>query len=272
MPLTEPPLLAALLPLDPLRRDPLQLDPIPLHRQIRQQLRARILDGSYAPDSRMPSEAELGVIFGVSRITVRQALGDLQKEGLIFRIHGKGTFVAKPKAFQNVTRLQGFAEAMGAMGYEIVNDLRRFRFVPAEEEVARKLNITIGDTVAEIHRVRFLNRQPLSLEITWLPERIGQQLENADLVTRDIFLILENDCGVSLGHADLSIESILADDELVTALRIEEGAPVLRIERLTHDAEGRPLDYEHLYFRGDAFQYRFQIERTSNDRQHSKER
>jgi len=256
MPLIEPPLLAALLP----------LDDAPLHRQIRQQLRARILDGSYAPNSRMPSEAELGAIFGVSRITVRQALSDLQKEGLIHRIHGKGTFVAKPKAFQNITHLQGFAEAMGAMGYEIVNDLRRFRFVPAEDAVARKFGLDIGDTVTEIHRVRFLNRQPVSLEITWLPEHIGRQLENADLVTRDIFLILENDCEIPLGHADLSIESILADDDLVEALHVEEGAPVLRIERLTHDADGLPLDYEHLYFRGDAFQYRFRI-----DRQHNKE-
>jgi GntR family transcriptional regulator len=236
----------------------------PLHRQIRQRLRARILDGSYAPDSRMPSEAELGAIFGVSRITVRQALGDLQKEGLIHRIHGKGTFVARPKAFQNVTHLQGFAEAMSALGHEIVNDLRRFRFVPAEDAVARKLGIAAGDTVAEIHRVRFLDRRPVSLEITWLPEHIGRRLEHADLVRRDIFLILENDYAIPLGHADLCIESILADDELVEALQTEEGAPVLRIERLTHDADGRPLDYEHLYFRGDAFQYRFRIDRLHN--------
>lgn len=251
MPLTEFPALSALLP----------TDEAPLHRQIREQLRARILDGSYAPDSRMPSEAELGAIFGVSRITVRQALGDLQKEGLIFRIHGKGSFVAKPKAFQNVTHLQGFAEAMSAMGYEIVNDLRRLRFIPAEDKVARKLGVNVGDTVAEIHRVRYLNRQPLSLEITWVTEDIGRALESADLVTRDIFLIIENDCGIALGHADLSIESILADDELVEALRIEDGAPVLRIERLTHDRNGRPLDYEHLYYRGDALQYRFRIDR-----------
>lgn len=256
MPLTENPVLAALLP----------LDVTPLHRQIRQQLRTRILDGSYAPDSRMPSEAELGAIFGVSRITVRQALGDLQKEGLIHRIHGKGTFVARPKAFQNVTHLQGFAEAMSAMGYEIVNDLRRFNFVPAEAAIARKLGLETGDTVAEIHRVRFLNRVPVSLEVTWLPEHIGHRLEHADLATRDVFLILENDCAIPLGHADLSIESILADDELVETLNIEEGAPVLRIERLTHDADGRPIDYEHLYFRGDAFQYRFSIDRQHNNK------
>ncbi|KUZ18280.1 GntR family transcriptional regulator [Burkholderia diffusa] len=243
---------------------PLNVVPLsatPLYVQIKDTLRARILDGTYAPHSRMPSEHELCAMFDVSRITVRQALGDLQKEGLLFRLHGKGTFVSKPKAFQNVTSLQGFAEAMSSMGYEIVNQLRSFRTVKADRHLATKLNVQEGAPLVEIHRVRLLNREPVSLEQTWVPEALGKRLAGADLVTRDIFLILENDCGVPLGHADMSIDAILADDEIVDALRVEESSPVLRIERLTHDASGAPIDYEHLYFRGDAFQYRLRIDR-----------
>lgn len=239
----------------------LQLSPQPLYAQIKDALRERILDGTYAPHSQMPSEHELCATFHVSRITVRQALGDLQKEGLIFRLHGKGTFVSKPKAFQNVTSLQGFAEAMSSMGYEIVNQLRSFRVVEADRRQATRLQLQEGAPLVEIHRVRLLNREPISLECTWVPESIGKRLASADLATRDIFLILENDCGVPLGHADVTVDAILADDEIVTALGIEQGAPVLRIERLTHDATGRPIDYEFLYFRGDAFQYRLRIDR-----------
>ena len=237
------------------------LSPQPLYEQIKDTLRGRILDGTYAPHSQMPSEHELCALFGVSRITVRQALGDLQKEGLLFKLHGKGTFVSKPKAFQNVTSLQGFGEAMSSMGYEIVNQLRSFRIVEASRHVAAKLNLPEGAPVAEIHRVRLLNREAVSLEITWLPEIFGKRLANADLATRDIFLILENDCGVPLGHADVAIDAILADDEIAAALPVEEGSPVLRIERLTHDATGAPIDYEYLYFRGDAFQYRLRTDR-----------
>lgn len=237
------------------------LSPQPLYAQIKDALRARILDGTYAPHSQMPSEHELCAMFDVSRITVRQALGDLQKEGLLFKLHGKGTFVSKPKAFQNVTSLQGFAEAMSSMGYEIVNQLRSFRIVKAERHVAEKLNLPEGTPVTEIHRIRLLNREPVSLELTWVPEAFGKRLANADLATRDIFLILENDCGVPLGHADVAIDAILADDDIVDALRVEEGSPVLRIERLTHDASGTPIDYEYLYFRGDAFQYRLRTDR-----------
>ncbi|AXK65760.1 GntR family transcriptional regulator [Burkholderia anthina] len=237
------------------------LSTAPLYVQIKDTLRARILDGTYAPHSRMPSEHELCAMFDVSRITVRQALGDLQKEGLLFKLHGKGTFVSKPKAFQNVTSLQGFAEAMSSMGYEIVNQLRSFRTVKADRHLATKLNVPEGAPLVEIHRVRLLNREPVSLEQTWVPEALGKRLAGADLATRDIFLILENDCGVPLGHADVSIDAILADDEIVDALRVEESSPVLRIERLTHDASGTPIDYEYLYFRGDAFQYRLRIDR-----------
>ncbi|KWH37304.1 GntR family transcriptional regulator [Burkholderia cepacia] len=237
------------------------LSAAPLYVQIKDTLRARILDGTYAPHSRMPSEHELCAAFGVSRITVRQALGDLQKEGLLFKLHGKGTFVSKPKAFQNVTSLQGFAEAMSSMGYEIVNQVRSVRTIKADRHLATKLNVPEGAPLVEIHRVRLLNREPVSLEQTWVPEALGKRLAGADLATRDIFLVLENDCGIPLGHADVSIDAILADDEIVDALQVEESSPVLRIERLTHDASGAPIDYEYLYFRGDAFQYRLRIDR-----------
>jgi GntR family transcriptional regulator len=112
--------------------------------------------------------------------------------------------------------------------------------------------------------VRLLNRSPVSYEVTYLPEALGRQLERADLVTRDIFLILENDCAMPLGAADLAIDAVAASPSVARALRIEKGAPLLRIERLTHDANGQPVDFEYLYFRGDTFQYRLRIDRAQS--------
>jgi GntR family transcriptional regulator len=243
----------------------LPLSPVPLYTQLKALLRNRILDGTYAPHSQMPSESELGNLHNVSRITVRQALSDLQKEGLIFKIHGKGTFVAKPKAFQNVSKLQGLSEAMSQMGYEVINHLRSFKFIPANAIVAERLQIEEGTQVTEIKRVRLINREPVSLEITYVSQQLGEQLQKADLVARDIFLIIENDCDIPLGRADLAIDAVLAETELTSALKVEEGSPIMRIERLTHAANGAPLDFEYLYYRGDAFQYRLSIERTSGN-------
>ena len=110
----------------------------PLYTQIKEILRARILDGSYQPHQQMPSESEMMATFNVSRITVRQALNDLQNEGLIFRIHGKGTFVSKPKAFQDLGRLQGFGEAMRQMGYETFSRLLAIKSVTPSPQVAER--------------------------------------------------------------------------------------------------------------------------------------
>jgi len=244
------------------RPSPFEPDsPIPLYQQIKETLRNGILDGTYAPHSRMPSESELQQRFDVSRITIRQALGDLQKEGLIFKVHGKGSFVSQPKAVQNITSLQGFAEAMSGDGHEIFNRVVSFEFVPASAEVAAKLKLAEGEPVAEIHRVRLLNRKATSYEITFLPEALGRKLQRADLVSRDIFLILENDCGVALGSADLAIDASAADAALARALEVRKGAPLLRVERLTHDAGRQPIDFEYLYFKGGTFQYRLRVER-----------
>lgn len=235
--------------------------PIPLYTQIKDILRDRILEGVYESHEQMPSESELMKAFKVSRITVRQALGDLQKEGLIFKVQGKGSYVSKPKAFQNLARLQGFGEAMASMGYETYSRVIGDQIIPAGTAVGAHLNVPATEAVIEIRRVRFLNREPISVDVSYLPQAIGERLLREDLAHRDIFLILENDYGLPLGQAELQIEAMLADEALARLLKVVEGAPILRIERLTFTAEGKPIDFEYLYYRGDAFQYRLRIER-----------
>src|SRR5882672_2573111 len=165
----------------------------PMHSQIREIIRRRVLDGTYAPHSQMPSESQMMEAFSVSRITIRQALGDLQKEGLVFKVPGKGSFVAKPKAFQNLSRLEGFGEAMGPSGYETFSQVLSMRQVGASDVVARRLQVAAGDAVYEIQRLRYLNREPISVDQSYFPLAIGERLAQEDLPTRDIFVILEND-------------------------------------------------------------------------------
>jgi GntR family transcriptional regulator len=235
--------------------------PASLYARIREELRALIVSGAWQPNDPVPSERDLMAQYGVSRITVRQALGDLQKESLIFKLAGKGAYVAQTRPFQELGRLQGFAEAMEARGHETYNRVLAIEHGPASDLVASRLGLAPGSPVTELRRVRYLDRQPVSLDITWVPRAIGERLEREDLASRDIFLIIENEYATPLGHADLVIDAGLADEALAEDLAIDPGAPVLRIERLTHDAAGRPIDYEHLYCRADNFQYRLRIER-----------
>ncbi|MBL3555457.1 GntR family transcriptional regulator [Marinobacter sp. JB05H06] len=234
--------------------------PLPLYVQIRDSLRRQILDGTYQVHERLPSENEMMGVFGVSRITIRQALRDLHNEGLVFSAQGKGTFVSKPKAVQNVQRLEGFGEAMAAQGYEASARVLSIQQLKAPKAVAASLDLQPGDEVIEVKRVRYLNRSPVCIENSYFPMDIGRRMFSLDL-SGDIFPMLENLFGIPLGGADISLDSILADDEAQQYLSIKTGEAILRVERLTHNRDGRPIDFEYLCYRGDSFKYQFRIDR-----------
>jgi GntR family transcriptional regulator len=237
----------------------------PLYDQVYQSLLQQIVNGFYPIHQQLPSENELSEQFDVSRITIRQALNRLQLEHLVYKIQGKGTFVSAPKTFQNISQLQGFAEAMSNLGHEVFNIVKSFRFIAATPQIASKLKISLNSTVAEIKRIRLLDHKPVSFELTYLPENIGLALQPIDLATRDVFLALEEDLSIALGHADLSIDATLADEELSELLQIDRNAPLLRVERLTHDAQGHPIDFEYLYFSAESFQYRLRVDRKKSN-------
>ena len=194
--------------------------------------------------------------YSVSRITVRHALAHLQREGLIFKVTGKGTFVSKPKVLQDLSQLQGFGEAMHSLGRETFSQVLGHELLRASAEVAERLALDAGDAVIELKRLRYLDRVPVSVDVSYFPAAIGEQVLRADLASCDVFSILENEIGIALGAAEVSIEAALADGDIAMHLGIAEGAPLLRIERLTTSADGRPIDFEYLYYRGDAMRYR----------------
>jgi GntR family transcriptional regulator len=237
-------------------------DPRPLYAQIKASLRQQIVGGVYAEHQRIPSEHELMVSFGVSRITVRKALGDLEHEQLIFKVPGKGAFVSKPRPYQELARLQGFGESMSLLGLGTHNQVLSVGTVPADATTADRLRVPVASPLTHIRRVRHVDGEPISLDLTWVHTELGARLAREDLTHRDIFLIIENDYATPLGHADLSIDATVADAPLAALLHVPPGAPILRIERLAHGHDGRPLDFEYLYVRGDAFRYRLRLDRS----------
>jgi GntR family transcriptional regulator len=232
----------------------------PLYMQIKEALKQRILDGDYGAHERLPSESELMKMFGVSRITVRQSLRDLHSDGLVFSVQGKGTFVSKPKAVQDVQRLQGFGEAMAPQGYETSTRVLSADYVRPSQAIAEELSLNQNQRVFEVKRIRYLNREPISVDHSFFPAYIGEKLENKDLA-QDIFPMLENEFGESLGHADLKIEAIAASEDMANCLNVKTNSPCLRINRSVCNPSGDPIDFEYLTYRGDAFQYQLRVDR-----------
>jgi GntR family transcriptional regulator len=232
----------------------------PVYRRIRDELRALISAGVYRPYERLPSEAELMCRFGVSRVTVRQALDRLREERVVHSVQGKGSFVSMPKVVHDCGVLLGFHEALAGRGYEASSRLLSAHERRATREIAQALQLKPRSAVLEVRRVRSLAHQPVSLDVSYFPVDIGARLLREDL-TRDIFPLLEDACGVQLGRAQVSIEAERCEAGAARDLALAPGEPVLHLRRLTWSSGGRPVDYEHLYCRADAWQYRVELKR-----------
>jgi GntR family transcriptional regulator len=246
------------------KRPALQADTsVPLYSQIREALRAEIERNTLKPGAQLPPESALMEQFRVSRITVRQALAQLQSDGLVFKVPGKGTFVSAPNATQQINHLEGFAEAMGRQGRGTTNRVLSHTVVRSNDIVAAKLGIEPGGYVTEIRRVRYLDGRPVSLDITYLSVEIGEALRGSDaLVKRDLFSILEDDMKIRLRYADLDIAAISPDAAMREILEMPDDSPLLKIERLTHNAQNEPVDFEYLFVRTDYLHYTLRLERN----------
>lgn len=232
---------------------------VTLHQQVFEALRERILSGDYTPHQQLPSESCLMRDFGVSRVTVRQALKDLGDEGLIYSQQGKGSFVSAPRATYNLSALLGFHEAMQGKPFVATSRVLSSQPVPAPKAVAQALHLRKADPVLEVRRVRCLNLRPVSVEVSYFPADIGDRLHGEDL-SQDIFPMLERR-GVGLGRSRLWIEAMPCPPAIAADLELDPGMPILQLTRLTFSALERPVDYEHLYCRGDAYQYKVELRR-----------
>jgi len=232
---------------------------VPLYTQIKEALRAKIIDGTYVAHQQLPSESEMIHAFGVSRITVRQAINDLQKEGLLFKVHGKGTFVAMPNVSQELTHLQGFGEAMHRLGHETFSEVFGLKMVKGSGIVCAKLAIDEGAAVTEIRRVRYLNREPVSIDYSWVRHEVGSRLSEKNLREKDLFSLLENALRQPLHSADVEIDATSASAEIATRLKVAAGSPILRIERLTYAEQDKPLVFEYLHYRAETFKYKMKV-------------
>jgi GntR family transcriptional regulator len=222
-------------------------------RWVRDVLRSQILEGVYgglaAARPPLPSESELAAELGVSRNAIREALELLRGEGLITRVQGSGTFVTGAKLRQHLDRLEGLAESLAGHRLPVDNEVLSVREATATPFVAAKLQLPENAPILFIERLRSVGGLPLSLDTTSL--RIGAIPVDANLDKQDVFALIEQELGVRLGWAEITVESVAADPNTAKLLQIRPGAPLLLLHRLTHLRDGTPFDLETVRYRGD---------------------
>lgn len=168
---------------------------VPLYYQVMRSLREIVTSSDTAPGDRLPTEAGLMDRYGVSRVVVRQALGILEDEGLIFRVRGKGTFVSDEGGREAAPSLSGYLEDLIRQGLPVAVDVLDFGLRPATAEVAEALRVSEGARVLFIKRLRTVDGEPFAVVDAYVPEALGARLRIEDLRREPLMRLLESEAG-----------------------------------------------------------------------------
>ena len=220
-----------------------------------EQLTRDLTVGRYAPGSRLPGERDLAAQLGVSRATLRLALGRLESEGTLQRSAQRGWFVPTQVLGEPPSTLQSFTEMARARGLRPTARVMRQEVRPAGMDEAAKLRIAPAAPVIEIDRLRGMDGTPVCFDVVVLPEIRARELATADLTDASLYDELRRRCGIEVHRSAYTLVAESADAELARLLGIAAGAPVLVGDEVAYTADGTPVLIGHNKYRGDAYRF-----------------
>lgn len=237
---------------------------IPYYHQLKTLLRNRINDDGLGVGDRLPGDHELCAQYEVSRTVVRQALGELEFEGVIYREKGRGTFVAGAKSAQGLVQsLTGLFEDAASHGMSLRSEVRRLETVPAKGVVATGLALEEGSPVVMLERLRFLSELPWVLVTTYLPDGLLPDLAQQDLTNGSLYALMDRH-GVRPVSGRRSVEARVAGAALARDLGLPRGGAVLFLSSIGLNAQGRPVELFHAYHRGDRTRFEVSLTRQTD--------
>lgn len=230
---------------------------VPIHTQIHAFLRDQILSNKLRSDDPVPSERELSDQLNVSRMTVRQAMNALRKEGLIYKKRGTGTFVSPLKLDIHTRNLNGFSEEMIRRSMRPASRVLELKRIPAGEDSAKQLNIPLGTEVYSLRRLRLADRIPMALETVTVPAEICPGLERFDFSRKSLYKVLEESYGVNFFSAAEDIEASISDEITSDLLQVDRRSPLLIVYRTVFVEDGSPVEFTHSIYRADRYRASF---------------
>ena len=217
----------------------------PLWAQFRDAIRLQILQGVLPIGAKLPSEAELGDQFGISRIVVREALADLVRNNLIYKIKGRGAFVsARERDEDFVSTVLGFSDEMERKGRSVRTQILTQELRAPTEQEASALGLTDADAqVVALKRLRSVDGELRLLVETVVPADLAPGLHRTRLDDRSLYDVLRRQYGLRLVRAERWIDAVLPDAATCKLLDLPQPEPLLRIESIAYGANGRPLEH-----------------------------
>jgi len=234
--------------------------PVPLYQQVKSALESEIRDGKYGTDERLPSERDLCERFDVSRMTARQAIKELERDGLVFSRVGKGTFVSVPKIEQQLSNLTGFSHDISTRGARPSSIVLSAQVLLAAAQIASVLKIMQGAEVVELSRLRLSNELPLCIETAHIPHYLCHNILQNDFARESLYHVFERDYNQRLVRAEQTMEARLANTRELDLLKMTSPASVLHIERFTYNQQDILLEYVTSAYRGDLYKFHLTLQ------------
>jgi len=235
--------------------------PKPLYMQLEEILRKQIRDAELSPHEAIPSENELSKIYDLSRMTVRGVITRLVSEGLLYRVPGKGTFVAEPKIMTGPLTQKGIREQLEELGYETGTTVLDKRVEKAESPIADELELPVGEPVYRLERLRYANKEPLGLDLSYIPVALCDSLLDKDLERDPLCDIIETNYDIVAKRGVETLESCPATSREIKYLKVTKGSPLLLLKYTMFSQSGIPFEYAKVVFRGDRIKLRFAFSR-----------
>lgn len=230
----------------------------PLYLQVRELVLSKIEDGEYLPGSAIPSDNELAETLGINRLTIRNALEELVKRGVIKRVHGKGSYVVGKKITRDLERLEGFMQTMDGKNVESsVKVLKKFKRKTGAY-FASVFSIDPDDDIYYVERLCFVDGEVMSLEEIFVPAYVVPKLEGIDLSVFSLYEVYQF-YGVKLKEAVQTLELVTLDKKEAKFLDVTNGSPIMMVECITSNEEGRVIEFSRNYTRGDRCEYTVQF-------------
>jgi len=231
----------------------------PLHVSISARVESSIRSGTWPPGARLPAERDLVRTFGVSRATIRQALADLARRGLVRRRQGSGTYVAEPPVAADITASFSISSALRARGLRLTTRLLASEIVEAERAVAQDLGLLPGAPVVRIERLRTVESEPLILEVAHVPVALFPGIEREDATGRSLYDILASTYGRPVASATETIEPVILTARESDLLGVAPNAPALLVRRVTFDRDGTRVESSQALLRGDRSRFLLEL-------------
>src|SRR5207247_628503 len=226
---------------------------VPRYHRIAEALRERIGSGQLAAGARLDNQRKLARSFGVTLMTLRQALELLERDHLITRRHELGTFVAAPSIDYDILQLRRFAGDLSAKGEHVATRLLGTRFATADRRVAVALRLSPNARVLGLERLRLVDGHPMSLQRSFLPSPIGDEVVRADLALTPLHQVLEFKLGVVITHARETVSAVRLGRREARDLGCRAGEPAFESERVSFNATGAPIVFDRVFIPGDRF-------------------